>query len=203
MSRLKTFLTYILILVAFFLVSTFLEKGLINNMYYNMTGTVDSNLNYDGENIDLETKVISAKSTNVNGNIVLKIKNNSNKYIDEAYVKVLLYSKSDVLAATKYMKISGLSANEEKTYTLRFKGSYVKTYAITAEKEFPDKDYIFSIFGYEINTKNIFGMDLSKYINAKSIGEFGRNVVYSIKLYVQSIPWWGWMLAWTVVAGVW
>lgn len=204
MERLKTFLTYALILIAFFLVSVTLEKGLIKDMYYDMTGTVNSILEgYKGQNIDLNITVEEAKSTNINGYITLNITNNSSVPIEEAYLKVDLYSKSDVHAVTKYMEINNLSAGETRNYTLRFQGSYIKRYAISAETEFPDKDYIFTVFGYEINTRNIFGMDLSEYINAKTLGEFASNTFHSITIFIKSIPWWGWFLAWTVVAGIW
>jgi hypothetical protein len=203
MSRLKTFLTYFLILLAFFIVSNVLEKGLIKNMYYDMTGTVNSNLEYNGEILNLDVKVLEAKSTRVNGYITLTVTNNSIYKIDEAYVKVMLYTKSNVFAVQKYMEISDLEAGVSKTYTLRFKGSYIKTYAITLESEFPDKDYMFNFFGYEIDTKNVFGFDLSNIINAKSIGEFTRNVVHSIGVTVKSVPWWAYLWAWTIIVGVW
>ena len=54
MSRLKTFLTYVLIIVTFFIVSSFLESGLIKKMYYNMDGTANSNLDYYGKNINMD-----------------------------------------------------------------------------------------------------------------------------------------------------
>ena len=95
MERLKTFLIYILILVAFFWVSKGLEHGLIWQMYYSMDGTVEKYLNYNGEIIDLDIKVKEAEATRVNGYINISITNNSNTKIEEAYIKVMLYSKSD------------------------------------------------------------------------------------------------------------
>jgi hypothetical protein len=203
MSRLKTFLTYVLILLAFFIFSNILENGLIKSMYYDMTGTVNNSLEYNGQIIDLDINVTEAKSTRVNGYINLTVTNNSNVKIDEAYIKVMLYTKSNVFATQKYLEITDLDAGKSKNYTLRFKGSYIKTYAITAESEFPDKDYMFNFFGYEINTRNIFGFDLSSYINAKSIGEFTRNVFHSIGVTVKSVPWWAYLWAWTIIVGIW
>lgn len=203
MSRLKTFLIYVILILAFIGLSYFLENNLIKNMYYDMTGTIDDVLDYDGKQIDLDIKVSQAKSTNVNGYIDLTVTNNSKTYIDEAYVKVLLYSKSDVHAVTKYMEIKGLSGGETKTYRLRFKGSFIKTYAISAEKEFPNKDYIINFFGYDVDVRNVFGMDLSKYINKDSFVSFGSSVFHTIRIIITSIPAWAWFWAWMIIAGVW
>ena len=203
MSRLKTFFTYFLILLAFFLVSIFLENALIKDMYYDMTGTVDSNLSYKGKDINLDIKVIEAKSTNVNGYINLQIKNNSKTKIEEAYIKVDLYTKSNVHAVTKYMEINNLEPNDTRAYKLQFKGSYIKRYTITCKDEYPDKDYIFNFFGYEINTRNIFGFDLSNVISARSVGDFVQNVFHSFTVTVKELPWWAWMWAWMIVVGVW
>jgi hypothetical protein len=203
MSRLKTFLTYLLILVAFFLLSRVLENALIKNMYYDMTGTIDNKLEYNGQIINLDVKVTEAKSTRLNGYMNITVTNNSNIDIEEAYIKVMLYSKSNVYATQKYMDITDLKAGSSKNYTLRFSGSYIKTYKVTLESEFLDKEYIFNLFGYEINTRNIFGLDLSSYINAKSIGEFTRNIFHSISITAKSVPWWGYLWAWTIIVGVW
>ena len=43
MARMKTFFTYLVLLIGFFLLSIFLENGLINNMYAKVDGKVDSN----------------------------------------------------------------------------------------------------------------------------------------------------------------
>ena len=203
MSRLKTFLTYVLLMVAFFVASIVLEHGLVKKMYYDMSGIVDSVLDYNGKEIDLEIKVLNAKSTNVNGYIELTVTNNTDTYINEAYVKVILYSKSNVHGATKYMEVKGLSQNETRVYKLKFKGSYIKRYKITAEKEFPGKKYIFNFFGYDIDTRNIFGIDLSQYINTETFASFGKSVFYTIQATIKAIPAWAWIWAWMIVLGVW
>lgn len=203
MERLKTFLIYALIIVAFFIFSRFLEKGLIWQMYYEITGNVNNKLEYNGENIELEVKVTDARATRVNGYIDITVTNTSKTKIDEAYIKVKLYTKSNVYATQKYMEINDLKPGESKKYKLRFKGSYIERYVVTLEKDYPDKDYIFNFFGYEINTKNIFGLDLSNVIKSRSIGEFFRNTFHSIGIAVKSVPWWAYVWAVTIIVGVW
>lgn len=203
MKRLKTFLTYLILIVAFFVVSRFLETGLIRTMYKDLTGIVVEDFTYNGQDIYLDIDVNEAKATNVNGYVDLTVINNANIDIDEAYLKVELTSKSDVLAITKYMDVQDLKDGESRNYRLNFEGKYIKEYRISAENEYPDKEYIISIFGYEINTTNIFGFDFSEYINAESISSFGRSIWHSFTVTVENIPWWGWFMAWLIIAGVW
>lgn len=203
MDRMKTFLTYLIIVIAFFIVSNFLENGLIKNMYYDMRGEVNGDFIYNGESAYIEIEVNEAKSTRMNGYIDLTITNKSSIDIKEAYLKVELYSKSNVLAITKYMDIQDLKSGEARNYKLNFEGKYIKRYNINVENEYPDKEYIFTFFGYEINTKNIFGLDLSEYLNAETLSSFGKSVWNSFTITVKNIPWWAWFWAWMIVVGVW
>lgn len=203
MDRMKTFLMYLLIIIVFFVFSKVLEDGLIKQMYYNIDGTVDNTLLCsDGRTINPGLTVTEAKATRQNGYITLNIENNTSTYISEAYIKIDLYSKSGVHAITKYMEVSGLSDGESKTYKLNFKGSYVTRYEISLSKDYPDKQYIINVFGYEINTTDIFGMDLSNYINAESFKNFGHSIYESFTITVRNIPWWGWLGAWCIIVGV-
>lgn len=203
MARLKTFLTYLLLIIAFFVVSRFLETGLIRNTYKDMTGKVVEEFVYNGQTAYVDIVVNEAKSTRVNGYVDMTITNKSDMDIEEAYLRVDLYSKSDVLAITKYMDIKDLKVGESRNYRLNFEGKYIKIYIVTLQDEFPDKEYIISIFGYEINTTDIFGFDLSEYINAESISSFGKSIWNSFTVTVKNIPWWGWFMAWLIIAGVW
>jgi hypothetical protein len=78
-------------------------------MYYAMDGSVDSSLFINGSKVDLNINIKEAKSTNVNGYLIAEVTNNSDVAISEAYVKVMLYSKSDVLAVQKYLEIDDLN----------------------------------------------------------------------------------------------
>ena len=199
----KKFVTYLLLIIAFFILSNFLETGLIRNMYKDINGTVNGDFTYNNQSTYLEIVVNEAKSTRVNGYLDMTITNKSSIDIEEAYLKVELYSKSDVLSITKYMDIKDLKIGESRNYKLNFEGKYIETYKVTAENEFPDKDNIIYFFGYEINTTDIFGFDLSEYINAESISSFGNSVWNSFTITVKNIPWWGWFMAWMIIVGVW
>lgn len=213
MSRMQTFAIYVLIIVGFFLLSIFLEGQLINQMYNNISGTSRGEFEYNGENIGLDVEVKDAKATNMNGYITAKMTNNSDKVIDKAYLRIDLFANQDVKALTRYMEINNLKPGETKEYKLKFRAGYVDTYKLAIEKDFPDEDYIFEIFGYEINTKSIFGLDLSKYIDAQKIKNAGFNGISSVfeffgkvgnRLVVtaKSVPWWGYLGALAFIGGI-
>ena len=204
MGKLQTFTIYLLIIVGFFLVSTFLEGQPIKNMYVSLKGTVEEEFEYDGKDTALDVEILDARATRMNGYINAKVTNTSDDYIDKAYLKVDLYAKDDIKAITRYLEINDLEPGESKDYQLKFNAGYVDTYKVAVENEYPDEDYIFDIFGYEINTKSIFGIDLSDYIDAKAIKAAGFNGITSIFSFIgkighrfvvtaQSVPWWGYV----------
>jgi len=109
------------------------------------------------------------------------------------------------------MKVTDLKPGEQKDYTLKFRAGYVDTYNVAMKDEFPDEDYIFEIFGYEINTKNFLGMDISRFVDAKGINASGGiNSIFSFfgmvghrfTVTVQNVPWWGYVGALAIIAGI-
>ncbi|MBR2289362.1 MAG: hypothetical protein IJ867_01765 [Clostridia bacterium] len=213
MDKLKTFLIYVLIIVGFFLLSEFLSGQLIKQMYVKLSGTVQKEFEYQGREVELDIEIIDARATNVNGYITARVTNNTDVTIDKAYLKMDLFAKKDIKAVSRYLEITNLKPGEHKDYTLKFRAGYVDTYKVAAVDEFPDKDYIFEIFGYEINTRSIFGLDLSKYINAKAIKEAGFNGITSVFSFfgllahrfvviAKTVPWWGYVGALAIIGGI-
>ncbi len=213
MKKLQTFTIYVLIIVGFFLVSTFLEGELIEQMYFQLSGDVSENFEYNGINTSLDVKILEAKATRMNGYITARVTNNTGMKIDKAYLKIDLFAKKDLEAISRYMEINDLEPGQTKDYKLKFRAGYVDTYKVAVKNDFPDEDYIFEIFGYEINTKSIFGLDLSNYIDAKAIKAAGFNGVTSVFSFfgkvgnrfvviAKSVPWWGYVGALAIIAGI-
>ena len=213
MSKLQTFTIYLLIIVGFYLVSIFLEGQLIEQMYSKLDGTVQEEFEYNGERTELNVKILDAKATRMNGYLTARVTNNTDNVINKAYLKIDLYAKKDLKAISRYLEINDLKPGESRDYKLKFRAGYVDTYKVAVKNDFPDEDYIFEIFGYEINTKSIFGLDLSKYINAKAIKEAGFNGITSvfsffgkvghrIVVVAQSVPLWGYLGALAFIAGI-
>ena len=213
MSKLQTFTIYLLIIVGFYLVSIFLEGQLIEKMYLKLDGTVQEEFEYNGERTALNVKILEAKATRMNGYLTARVTNNTDNTINNAYLKIDLYAKKDLKAISRYLEINDLKPGESRDYKLKFRAGYVDTYKVAVKNDFPDEDYIFEIFGYEINTKSIFGLDLSKYIDAKAIKEAGFNGITSVFSFfgkvghrfvviAQSVPWWGYLGALAVIGGI-
>ena len=213
MDKMQEFTIYVLIIIGFWVVSLLMEGELINQMYVKLNGTSKGEFEYNGMDTGLSVDVLEAKATRMNGYVTARITNNTDNIIDKAYLKIDLYAKKDLNALTRYMEISDLKPGETKDYKLKFRAGYVDTYRLSVENDFPDEDYIFEIFGYEINTKSIFGIDLSNYIDAKAIKAAGFNGVTSVfeffgkvghrfVIAAQSIPWWGYVGALAIIAGI-
>ncbi len=213
METIKTFTIYVILIFGFFLLSNFLSGQLIEQMYKDLDGNVEEEFEYNGEQTALDVKILNAKATRMNGYLTARITNNTDNKVNKAYLRIDLFAKEDIKAITRYMEINDLEPGETKDYQLKFRAGYVDTYKVAVKEDFPDEDYIFEIFGYEINTKSIFGIDLSNYIDAKAIKAAGFNGVTSVfeffgkvghrfVIAAQSIPWWGYVGALAIIAGI-
>ena len=198
METIKTFTIYVILIFGFFLLSNFLSGQLIEQMYKDLDGNVEEEFEYNGEQTALDVKILNAKATRMNGYLTARITNNTDNKVNKAYLRIDLFAKEDIKAITRYMEINDLEPG---------------TYKVAVKEDFPDEDYIFEIFGYEINTKSIFGIDLSNYIDAKAIKAAGFNGVTSVfeffgkvghrfVIAAQSIPWWGYVGALAIIAGI-
>ena len=198
MARMKTFFTYLVLLIGFFLLSIFLENGLINNMYAKVEGKVDSNLITDGGTSNITIAVEEAKASNVNGNLKIKITNTSGHFIEKCCARVDLYSRQNLLAATKYIELNNFEAGETRNFEIKFKDKEIARYEITLLESAPDKSNIINILGWEFDLSNVFGMDLTglkKYFTIDSI-KSGASTAWQFAIKVaNSLPTWAWLIA--------
>ena len=131
MSRLKTFGKYILLLVAFYIVSNILAYFCIVTTY----SPIDKEIN-ESNNISITIK--NAKATIVNGKIEGKIKNNSNEQLENKYLKCDLISKRGPLILTKYIEIESIEAGEEKNITVNFRAENINKCVIQVVDEYTE-----------------------------------------------------------------
>lgn len=198
MARMKTFFTYLVLLIGFFLLSIFLENGLINNMYAKVDGKVDSKLITDGGTSNITIAVEEAKASNVNGNLKIKITNTSGHFIEKCCARVDLYSRQNLLAATKYIELNNFEAGETRNFEIKFKAKEIARYEITLLESAPDKSNIINILGWEFDLSNVFGMDLTglkKYFTIDSI-KSGASTAWQFAIKIaNSLPTWAWLIA--------
>ena len=125
MSTLKTFGKYILLLVAFYIVSNILAYFCIVTTY----SPIDKEIN-ESNNISI--------TTIVNGKIEGKIKNNSNEQLENKYLKCDLISKRGTLILTKYIEIESIEAGEEKNFTVNFRAENINKCVIQVVDEYTE-----------------------------------------------------------------
>lgn len=198
MARMKTFLMYALVLIGFIFLSYVLENGLIQGMYKPLTGDASN-----GPYSQMSINDVSGRASNVNGYLNFRIKNESNETVN-CYGKIDLFSKQNLLAATEYVEILDFKPSEEKDYTVKFKANEIASYNISLVSELPDKSNIINLFGWEIDLTDFFGKDISnlKLFGVKlkdlcswsNLKSNGQNAWNWIKIYLASIPWWGYAI---------
>ena len=104
MSRMKTFLIYLLIFVGFFVLSDFLINVSLNASYKTM-----------GRKDNLSQVVMyQAEATKVNVRLKGTIENSADNPINKKYARFDIYSNRDNIIGTRYIDISDLKENEER-----------------------------------------------------------------------------------------
>lgn len=121
MSRMKTFLIYLLIVLGFFFLSNFLINVSLNASYRTI-GRKD-NLN--------QVIIYQGEATKVNVRLKGMIKNT----LDKKYVRIDFYSNRDNMVGTKYIDISDMKENEEREIKVYARLNDVSYYEISYTNE--------------------------------------------------------------------
>lgn len=124
MDKLKKFLLYIIIILAFFAFSDLLINIGLNTTYKKI----------DGKNNIEQIDITRAEATLVNGRIFGKLNTPMTSELYKKYIKMDLYSDNNVLLGTKYIKMKSLATNNNSFETY-FKFQNVKRYEITLVDE--------------------------------------------------------------------
>lgn len=129
MKRLKTFRTYLILFVLFYVFVSIMSAGFLQGTYKNMEGNI--------QKIEsLSVKVNDAQSTMVNGHITGTLTNNTQTNTISKYVKIDLISSRGNKILTKYIQVDELKSGETKNFTINFKAENIKAYNITITDEY-------------------------------------------------------------------
>lgn len=196
MSTMSSFRNYTLWIIGFFIISVVLENALIMDMYKPISGTASGQVIFASSgNTNLDVSVGDARATNMNGYVDIKVKNTSGHFIDKCCVKLDLYTVRGNLAATKYIDVSNFEMNETRTFRVKFSGNEIGSYGVTLVEDAPDKTYILDLFGFELDLRNVLGMDLSKIVSLENIKETGLNVWGLTLNFLKTVPTWAYIVA--------
>lgn len=121
MSRLKTFLIYLLIFVGFFVFSDVLINISLNASY----NTIDRKDNLE------QVVVNQAEATKVNLRVKGTITNLAENPITLKYVRIDFYSERDNIVGTRYIDVSNLNENESMDFEIYLRLDDVTYYEVS------------------------------------------------------------------------
>lgn len=173
MSRMKTFFTYALIIVAFYVYSTLVTNVLLNNSYINLAATTQVN-SEDGINID----VINVKANKRRGTFTGQITNTSSNLIEKKYIKVSAYD-GDIFLQSRYLEVNNLESGETREFTAKFTADGIDNYKVELVDEVPEER---TIIDDAIDTVKQYITSADKKFKTIDITEY-------------NIPDWGWITA--------
>ena len=137
MDRLKTFLLYILILLALYILTEFLITVGFRARYVALIGT----------NRVSQVTVDRAEATRISGRMTLTVENVSGETLDN-YIKVDLFSPRNVFLGTHYIDVSGVREGQKEEFQFSFKQRDVSAYLITQTNTKPDPETLSIDLGF-------------------------------------------------------
>ena len=121
MARMKTFLIYLLILVAFYIISSILAYWYIQSTYSTIGSHVIENTNMP----NVQVAIDDAQATLVNGYVSGTITNTSEEAINTKYIKFDLFSERGNKILSKYVQIDNLNAGEMQNFKMNFRAENI------------------------------------------------------------------------------
>lgn len=221
MSRMKTFMTYALLLVLFYFISVILENGLIANMYKTLDSKLENSTYIDGVYTQVDIEDMGSEATKVNGRINLRVTNNMDKEIPKSYIKVDLYDDRNALVETEYIEINDFKPGTSRDYSIKLKADNITSYkaSFISEEQFAEEtagdENTIRILGWDVDVSglkdlgidltNVFGIDLTK-LSLDTIKEKGISMAKYCWDFASSIPAWAYFIAscivvWNLPAG--
>lgn len=205
MKRMRTLFLYLFGIVGFIVFSLIMEDALVRGMYKKVklaSSNIDPSYGITMEDVKID-------ATSMNGNMSFKIKNNTDQKSKPGYMRLDLISDRDNEVITEYVRLPELEPGESKDYQIKFKGNNIKSYRVSTQDTVPNMDHRFYVFGWEFDSRNVFGLDLSKVkINGVPIEQFftldglkgggKRFLAYTIG-FLNQIPWWGYAIGAVIV----
>ena len=181
MGRLKTFRTYALLIIAFFIFSTIASNVLLKNSYVNLSTVTDVTKSEDGMTVE----TVDVKANKRQGVFEGKVTNTSGSAIEKKYIRVRAYD-DDILLQTRYLTVNELEPGETRDFTTKLTADGINRYEVDFVDEAPIErtiidDLIDKVLEF-VNEKDKLGM-ISKYT-----GGF-------IDLNDYDIPGWAWLVS--------
>ena len=144
MSRLKTFLKYVIWIVVFAVLSELLINASLKSSYADITRT----------DTTAQVEITQAQATLVNGKIKGTIKDDRKDSLTGKYVEIKLYSSRDNEVGKRYIQIQTTDVNQTQDFNFYFEKNDVKSYEISIVNEKEEGEL--EIFPKEMSRAEIF-----------------------------------------------
>lgn len=152
MSRMKTFLKYLIILVLFYVFSNIMIDAFLKVSYTDMSG-------YNINVTQLYVDVTEAKSSNRNGYINGIVKNNTNVVVENKYLEINMLSEKGNILGVKYIQIDRIEPNQLRKFEVKFDYDNVKTFNIELTDSVPEEIDFWDLV--KNNAHNWISMDVN------------------------------------------
>lgn len=123
MSRMKTFLIYLLLVIAFYVFSNVMINAFLKVSYTDVR-------NYEIDVEELFVDVTEAKVSRRDGYIYGVIKNNRKIIIENKYLKVSMLNENGNVLGEKYVEIDKIEPEQLRKFEVRFDYENVKNFKI-------------------------------------------------------------------------
>ena len=144
MSRLKTFLKYVIWIVVFAVLSELLINASLKSSYADITR----------KDTTAQVEITQAQATLVNGKIKGTIKDDRKDSLTGKYVEIKLYSSRDNEVGKRYIQIQTTDVNQTQDFNFYFEKNDVKSYKISIVNEKEEGEI--EIFPKEMSRAEIF-----------------------------------------------
>lgn len=144
MSRLKTFLKYVIWIVVFAVLSELLINASLKSSYADITR----------KDTTAQVEITQAQATLVNGKIKGTIKDDRKDSLTGKYAEIKLYSSRDNEVGKRYIQIQTTDVNQTQDFNFYFEKNDVKSYEISIVNEKEEGEL--EIFPKEMSRAEIF-----------------------------------------------
>lgn len=127
MDRMKTFLRYLIIFVAFYLLTNVLTSVALSNNYKQIACEKNETASYT-------VSVAEAKATSVSGYVSGTVKLNKEVAEPEKYMQIDFYSKYGTCLGRKYIELGSVKSGE-KEFKVNFDYNDVSKFEITSTND--------------------------------------------------------------------
>ena len=127
MDRMKTFRTYLILFILFYIYVSIMSYFLVKSTYYDMEYSI---------NINSPKVVISeAKVSRVSGYIDGVIENNTEETYTKGYIKFELISDRGTAIMDKYVELNNIKPGETKEFSVKFNAENIEKCNVSFSEE--------------------------------------------------------------------